>query len=355
MKIIPNSLGPVMLDLTGLSIAADELEMLRHPLVGGVILFSRNYASPEQLNALCAEIHSLREPGLLIAADHEGGRVQRFRQGFTAIPAMNALGRLWDSDRGAALRTAESIGYVLAAELRACGVDLSFAPVLDLDYGASTVIGDRAFHADPRAVVALARPLIAGFRRAGMSAVGKHFPGHGFIGADSHVAVPVDNRPYHEIMAVDAAPYKALGGSLGGVMPAHVIYDSCDPHPAGFSAFWLREILRGQLGFEGVIFSDDLSMEGASVAGGIEARAAAALTAGCDMVLVCNAPQSVAALLEHWHPRIDRHGSDRVTRLRCGQPGLSRRDLAMDQAYLSAREAVATMSAAAADRTGCDT
>ncbi len=290
-------LGPVMLDVVGTSLNDDDLRRIRHPLTGGVILFARNYTDRAQLVALCEAIHHAR-PGVLIAVDHEGGRVQRFRSdGFTRLPAMRQLGALWDRDVLESCKVATAVGYVLAAELRACGVDLSFTPVLDLDYGQSEVIGDRAFHRDPRVVTLLAKSLNHGLALAGMANCGKHFPGHGFAEADSHVAIPVDQRKATDILADDAAPYGWLGMSLSGVMPAHVIYPEFDSHPAGFSKKWLS-LLRDTLGFGGVIFSDDLSMEGASVAGGVVQGAHAALSAGCDMVLICNSPDKADQLLE---------------------------------------------------------
>jgi beta-N-acetylhexosaminidase len=269
-----------------------------HPLVGGVILFARNYESPTQLTALTASIHALRSPPLLIAVDHEGGRVQRFRDGFTKIPAMRELGKVWDEHPKRAKHLAEQVGYVLASELRACGVDFSFTPVLDVDYGASSVIGDRAFHAEPQAIAELAHSLLIGLKQGGMPTVGKHFPGHGFVSADSHLEIPLDERSYTDIELCDLIPFRQMVNfGLTAVMPAHVIYPKVDPHPAGFSKVWLKDILRGELGFEGCIFSDDLSMEGATVAGGIVQRAEAALHAGCDMVLVCNKPDSADELL----------------------------------------------------------
>ena len=290
--------GPVMLDVAGLELTAAESEMLRHLLVGGVILFARNYRSPTQLCRLTSAIRALRQPELLIAVDHEGGRVQRFQEGFSRIPAMRRLGDAWDRDPAGACAAARDIAYVLASELLACGVDFSFTPVLDVDFGASGVIGDRAFHSDPAAVAELSGSLIGGLREAGMASVGKHFPGHGYVRADSHLAIPVDERSYAEIEAVDLLPYRRLIKSgLAAVMPAHVIYPEVDAHPAGFSSKWLQQVLRGQLKFDGMIFSDDLSMEGASVAGGVVERGAAALAAGCDMVLLCNAPESAPALL----------------------------------------------------------
>lgn len=292
------ALGPVMLDVAGVQLSAAEREMLRHPLVGGVILFARNFQSPQQLCELNAAIRSLRQPELLIAVDHEGGRVQRFQDGFSRIPPMRRLGEAWDRDRASAGAAAADIAYVLANELLACGVDFSFTPVLDVDFGESGVIGDRAFHSDPATIAQLSAVLIAGLHAAGMASVGKHFPGHGHVRADSHLAVPVDERSYAEIEAADLLPYRALiKQGLSAVMPAHVIYPEVDAHPAGFSSIWLRQILRGQMGFDGMIFSDDLSMEGASVAGGVVERAHAALGAGCDMVLLCNAPEAAGQLL----------------------------------------------------------
>lgn len=295
--------GPVMLDLAGTALTAAEAEMLRHPLVGGVILFARNYESPDQLRELCAAIHRVREPALAIAVDQEGGRVQRFVAGFTRLPPMRALGRVHERDAALASSLARAAGVVLAGELLAHGVDLSLAPVLDVDFGASAVIGDRAFHSTPAGVAALASALVEGMRRAGMGAVGKHFPGHGWVRADSHHEVPVDERDLATIEANDLEPYRALiGRGLTGVMPAHVIYPAVDPRPAGFSPFWLQEILRARLGFDGIVFSDDLSMAGARVAGGIVERARAALDAGCDMVLVCNDVAAAARLLDGLGP-----------------------------------------------------
>jgi beta-N-acetylhexosaminidase len=273
--------------------------MLGHPRIGGVILFARNFESPSQLRRLTSEIRSLRDPELLISVDHEGGRVQRFREGFTPIPAMRRIGKLADRDEAAAAAAAQAAGCVLAVELLSHGVDFSFTPVLDVDFGASSVIGDRAFASSPERIAELAGALLQGMDKAGMAGVGKHFPGHGHVRADSHVAVPVDDRDLTQIEAADLVPYRRLVPlGLAGVMPAHVIYPNIDSKPAGFSEIWLRRILRGQLGFEGMIFSDDLTMEGASAAGDIVARAQTAMAAGCDMVLVCNAPGEVARLLD---------------------------------------------------------
>jgi len=291
-------LGPLMIDVVGTALSDDDRRRLRHPLVGGVIVFKRNYESPEQIAALTREIHSLRSPHLLIGVDHEGGRVQRFRDGFTPIPPMRALGAVWDTHPLRAKRLAKDAGYVMGAELRAVGVDFSFAPVLDLDYGASSVIGDRAFHRNPQAVAELAHALMLGLHEAGMNAVGKHFPGHGYIAADSHVAIPVDERPLEDLEFADLIPFRQmLDWGLAAIMPAHVIYPKVDDKPAGFSRRWLQDILRGRLGFEGVIFSDDLAMAGASVAGNAVERVRAALDAGCDMALLCNHPELVDEVL----------------------------------------------------------
>ncbi len=297
------SLGPVMLDLIGTQLTPQEEEKLHHPLVGGVILFTRNYESPSQLATLTAAIHAVRSPSLLIGVDHEGGRVQRFRAGFTKLPAMRNLGKAWDINPRRARHLAQQTGYVLAAELRSCGVDFSFTPVLDMDYGSSSVIGDRSFHADPQAIAELAHSLLLGLKQGGMHSVGKHFPGHGFVSADSHLDIPVDDRTFIDIELADLIPFsQMIHFGLSAVMPAHVIYSKIDSRPAGFSPIWLKKILRGQLGFEGCIFSDDLSMQGATVAGDIVQRAEAALSAGCDMVLACNSPESVDELLQklHW-------------------------------------------------------
>ncbi|MEK6246017.1 MAG: beta-N-acetylhexosaminidase [Pseudomonadota bacterium] len=291
--------GTVVLDPAGPALTQDDRRRLLHPAAGGVILFAHNFASSEQLTALTAEIRALRTPELFICVDHEGGRVQRFREGFTALPPMRTLGVLWERERAAGRRCARGIGLVAAAELAAHGVDFSFAPVLDLDYGSSSVIGDRALHYDPNAVGVLAAEIVGGFADGGMRAVGKHFPGHGFAALDSHVDVPRDEREVATIMKKDILPYRAaIEAGLGGVMPAHVIYPKADPEPAGYSKYWLQDVLRGKLGFDGLIFSDDLSMEGASTAGGIPERAKAALAAGCDMVLLCQNPEGQDKLLD---------------------------------------------------------
>src|SRR6266508_419546 len=293
------TLGPVMLDVAGLRVTPEEKEILRHPSVGGVILFARNFESPRQLLALTTEIRALRRPEALIAVDHEGGRVQRFQEGFTRIPPMRLLGERWDADPAQARTLAEATGYVVAVELRSHGVDFSFAPVLDVDFGSSSIIGDRAFSDEPAVIAALAGAFVAGSTAGGAASVGKHFPGHGYVKADSHVDVPVDERGLDEIEANDLQPYgELIALGLAGVMPAHVIYPAVDGRPAGYSPVWLKDILRRRLGFDGMIFSDDLSMAGASVAGGVVQRVEAALAAGCDMILVCNAPQAAAEVLD---------------------------------------------------------
>ena len=339
------SLGPVMLDLEGVALGADDQRRLLHPLTGGVILFSRNFTDPAQLRGLTAEIRALRNPPLLIAVDHEGGRVQRFREGFTVLPAMAELGRSWDQDSRQALRLAQDLGFVLAAELRAHGVDLAMAPVLDVDHGMSEVIGDRAFHSDPRAIAELARALLQGFKQAGMSGVGKHFPGHGHVLADSHHASPVDERAYEEIEAIDLAPFRRLiEAGLGGIMPAHVIFPKVDERPAGYSAVWLKTVLRERLGFGGVIFSDDLSMEGAGVAGGVVGRATAALGAGCDMVLICNSPQGTDELLEGLSHPMPAVSLARLARMHGRQRPQTMAALREDPRYAHALDSVAAVS-----------
>jgi len=325
------SYGPLMIDIAGTELTEFERERLGHPLIGGVILFSRNYVSRDQLQSLCAEIHGLRRPSLLIAVDHEGGRVQRFREGFTLLPAMRRLGEWWQAAPRAACECTRDVGYLMAAELRALGVDLSFAPVLDLDWGRSGVIGNRAFHGDPEAVTALAGALIEGMRAAGMSCCGKHYPGHGWVEADSHLAIPIDERNPAEL-EVDLIPYRKL--ELDAVMPAHVIYPQVDDRPAGFSPAWLGK-LRGDLGFDGVIFSDDLSMEGAAFAGDMVARAEAAWNAGCDMLIICNSPDAVGQVLESWKPDVDTARSSRIGRLLPTAPALSWATMSTCEAYLA--------------------
>ena len=311
--------APLIIDIAGLALTKKDRQRLKHPLVGGLIVFGRNWQDRAQLTALCADIKKLRRD-LLICVDHEGGRVQRFKtDGFTHLPPMRALGELWLKQPMEALNAATACGYVLGAELRACGVDLSFTPVLDLDYGESGVIGDRAFARDPRVVALLAKSLMQGLLQSGMANCGKHFPGHGFVKADSHTDIPVDKRSLKAILADDAAPYRWLNNVTTSVMPAHVIYPKVDARPAGFSSTWLGDILRGRMGFGGAIFSDDLSMAGARLIDGravsYTEAALTALTAGCDMVLLCNqsvgdgqpvdeliAGMTEAQVKAHWQP-----------------------------------------------------
>ena len=340
MRKVRLPLGPAVVDVVGPALADEDRERMRHPAAGAVILFARNYENPEQLGILTEEIQRIREPELPIGVDHEGGRVQRFRAGFSAIPPMRELGRLWDRDKETARAAARAVGYVIAAELGAHGLDFSFAPVLDLDYGSSSVIGDRALHFDPGAVGALAAAIVQGFADAGMAAVGKHFPGHGFAAADSHVDVPRDERKAAEIFRKDIVPYRvAFDAGLAAVMPAHVIYTQCDPEPAGYSKYWLHEVLRGKLGFDGLIFSDDLSMEGASVAGGPRERARAALDAGCDMVLLCNDPGGLDELLQSL-AGVAPARADRLERMR----RKGGRDLRKSVAYREAQQALGQLT-----------
>jgi beta-N-acetylhexosaminidase len=301
------SLGPVMLDVEGLALSPADRDLLREPAVGGVILFSRNFASPDQLADLVAAIRAVRSPPLLVAADYEGGRVQRFRDGFTLIPPMRRLGHQFDSDPELAKTFAESCGWLIGSELRAFGIDLSFAPCVDLDWGLSEVIGDRSFHRDPEVVAVLATSLCRGMKNAGMAAVAKHFPGHGAVVADSHETLPIDRRPYGTLLD-DMQPYEKLVSrrAIAGVMLAHVVYAETDPLPAGFSPYWIREQLRGQIGFDGAVFCDDLSMKATASYGSMTKRARLALDAGCDMVLICNdraaARAAVASLRDYSQP-----------------------------------------------------
>lgn len=292
------TLGPLMIDIGGLELDSEDREVLRHPLVGGVILFSRNYDSPEQLEELVADIHGLCTPPLLIATDQEGGRVQRFNTGFTQLPAAQQIGRRFDVDARQAERVARHCGWVMAAELRAVGVDFSFAPVVDLDWGMSEVVGDRAFHRNPQVVGSLANAFMVGMRKAGMVATGKHFPGHGAVAADSHEELPIDRRAYADI-SEDMQPYERLiAAGLPGVMAGHVMYPEVDDLPASFSRHWLQEELRERLDFRGVIFSDDLNMGAAAEQGSMSDRCATALDAGCDMVLICNNRAGVMEVLD---------------------------------------------------------
>ncbi len=324
------NLGPVILDIEGTELSAEEGELLRHPLVGGVILFSRNYHDQDQLRTLLHAIAAVRAE-LLTCVDQEGGRVQRFRQGFTRLPACGRLGEAYAHDARGAVDAARRLGWLMAAELREVGIDFSFAPVLDLDRGISEVIGDRAFHSDPEVVTALARAYVEGQRQAGMAAVGKHFPGHGQVAADSHTELPVDRRSLDEIENEDLRPFAGLiaAGCLAGIMPAHVIYTALDSRPAGFSRRWIGQVLRQRLGFRGVVFSDDLNMAAAAAAGDFVARATAAWEAGCNALLVCNNRPGLIQVLEGFRPRSDAGAAAALLDLKARPwPGADARELA---------------------------
>ena len=310
------SLGPIMVDLAGTELTPEDHDLLRHPAVGGVILFSRNYSSPAQLAALTAAIHDLRAPRLLIGVDQEGGRVQRFREGFTRLPPAGRFGTLYARDPRRACAVCTAIGWLMAAELQVVGVDFSFAPVLDLDLGLSRVIGDRGFGAGVEQVSALGAAWVAGVRQAGMAAVGKHFPGHGGVAADSHTELPHDGRDLKDLLEADLEPFRRLiEHGLEAVMPAHVIYPRVAPEPAGFSPKWLQEILRAHLGFSGVIFSDDLNMAAASAGGGYAERALAAAHAGCDMLLICNNRPAAIEIVDAFRTRQDPTAQLRLLRM----------------------------------------
>lgn len=315
------TLGPLMVDLKGVAIEPDERDLLEHPLVGGVILFSRNYESPAQLTRLTADLHALRSPRLLVGVDHEGGRVQRFREGFTRLPPLRAIGRRHVAEPAAGVRLARQLGWLMAAELRACGVDLSFAPCVDLDHGVSEVIGDRAFHARAERVSELAVAYLMGMRDAGMAGTAKHFPGHGAVTADSHVALPVDRRELADLDA-DLMPYRRLiANGLLSIMAAHVVYPEVDRLPASLSKNWIEGELRGRLGFRGAVFTDDLSMKGAAAFGSIVERTGLALAAGCDMLPVCNDRAAVETLLERLRDEPDPLRQVRLVRLHGRESG----------------------------------
>jgi beta-N-acetylhexosaminidase len=311
------SLGPLMVDIAGTELTRDDVQVLSHPLVGSVILFSRNYRDAAQVSSLTAAIRAVRAPSLLVAVDHEGGRVQRFRDGFTRLPPARSLGRRYDEDRREGLSLAKAAGWLMASELRAVGVDFSFAPCVDLDYGVSEIIGDRAFHRDPDAVGALAVAYMAGMREAGMAATAKHFPGHGAVFADSHVAVAQDRRNFVDLEP-DIRPYRLLiENNLAGIMGAHVVFPAVDPLPASLSQRWIYGVLRGDLGFHGCVFADDLTMAGAAAFGGVIERAELAFAAGCDVLPICNDRQAVKSVLNHFGPDVGSPASQaRVVRMR---------------------------------------
>lgn len=334
------SLGPLMVDVAGFVLTAEDRELLRHPLVGSVILFTRNYQDPEQLAALVADIRGLRAPPLLVAVDHEGGRVQRFRKGFSVLPPARRIGQEYDQDAKQGLAMARELAWLMAAELRAVGIDFSFAPCVDLDYGVSEIIGDRAFHAEAGSVSDLALATVAGMREAGMAATAKHFPGHGAVVADSHLALPVDRRELADLTA-DLTPYRRLiPNDLAAVMMGHVLFPAVDTVPASFSRRWVADILRGELDFRGVVFADDLTMEGASAMGGVVERAEAALAAGCDVLPVCNRRDRVIALLDGLKSQPGPASQMRVLRMR-GKESPSRAELAASRRYQQAGECLA--------------
>ena len=340
------SLGPLMIDLEGTQVTQEERELLRHPLVGGVILFARNYAHPEQLTQLVQAIHAVRTPPLIVAVDQEGGRVQRFREGFSRIPPARRIGHEFDLEARSGLALARAVGWLMAAELRAHGVDISFAPCVDLDYGVSEVIGERSFHASADAVAQLAGASMHGMRDAGMAATAKHFPGHGAVVADSHLSLPVDRRPLVDL-ARDLTPYRRLiANGLPAVMMAHILFPTVDPHPSSLSVLWIRDVLRGELRFQGVVFADDLSMKGAAAYGDIVTRARQALAAGCDMLPVCNHRPSVIEILDRLECEPQPASSLRLVRLhgRAGAP--SHAALEALPEWVHTRELLARMSAA---------
>lgn len=333
--------GPLMLDLSGTSLTAEEKEMLQHPAAGGIILFSRNFESPEQVTSLISEIHALREPSLLIAVDQEGGRVQRFREGFTRLPPAAWFGQLYDENPKQARSITQNVGWLMATELRSVGVDFSFAPVLDLNRGISQVIGDRAFNAMPMIVAELAQSWMTGVHEAGMAAVGKHFPGHGGVLEDSHEALPVDRRRPEDVMMEDLLPFqRMIEYGLEAIMPAHVIYEQSANELAGFSYFWLQDVLRKRLGFQGVIFSDDLTMAAAGEAGNYPDRADAALAAGCDMVLVCNNHKGAAQVLESLSTYSNPTGQMRLVRMH-GRKPIGHEEMRLDPRWKSAVDIIA--------------
>jgi beta-N-acetylhexosaminidase len=341
------SLGPLMIDLAGTAVTAEERELLHHPLVGGVILFARNYVNPAQLSALVEQVHAERAPPLIVAVDQEGGRVQRFREGFSRLPPARRIGHEYDLDPNAGVALARSMGWLMAAELRAHGVDISFAPDVDLDLGVSEVIGDRAFHKSPEAVAQLALAWMHGMRDAGMAATAKHFPGHGAVVADSHLALPVDRRPLVDLTG-ELVPYRRLiANGLPAVMVAHVLFSAVDQAPASLSSLWIRDVLRGELRFQGVVFADDLSMGGAAAAyGDILTRARQALAAGCDMLPVCNNRPSVIELLDRLDCEPQPASSLRLVRLHGRTLPMNRTELAATPEWASARARLARVSAA---------
>ena len=338
------TLGPLMVDICGTELTPEDAQVLAHPMVGSVILFSRNYRDLTQLTALTAAIRALRSPALLIAVDHEGGRVQRFREGFTPLPPARLFGRRYDEDRRGGLELARAGGWLMASELRAAGLDFSFAPCVDLDYGVSEIIGDRAFHADPDAVGALAVAYMSGMRDAGMAAVAKHFPGHGAVIADSHVALPIDRREFADLEA-DIRPYRLLiENNLPGIMGAHVVFPALDSLPASLSRQWISGVLRGDLSFHGCVFADDLVMAGAAAFGGVIERVELAIAAGCDVLPICNDRHAVKSVLDHFGPEVGSAASQaRVVRMRAR--GEAPMNLGADRQWLETVTLIASLSA----------
>jgi len=335
------TLGPLMVGISTAELTSAESESLHHPLVGGVILFKRNFRSVQQIHELACAIHEVRKPRLVIAVDHEGGRVQRFVDGFTHLPAARKIGEIYDHDTRRARHIAESVGWLMASELRAVGIDLSFAPVVDLDWGSSTIIGDRAFHRDPEVVAQLARACMTGMQRAGMAAVAKHFPGHGYVREDTHVRTAVDQRPVEDILMSDLVPFERLVDyGVAAIMCSHVIYSSYDKFPASFSARWIREILRRRLGFQGVVFSDDIHMSGAGMFPQPADRVQAALNAGCDMVIIGQQPEAIPELLEGLDRAIDPVSAVRLARMH-GRHATTMEHLHQDPEWVQAARLVA--------------
>jgi beta-N-acetylhexosaminidase len=340
------SLGPLMVDISGTELSSEDVDVLGHPLVGSVLLFTRNYRNPDQLGALTTAIRAVRSPHLMVAVDHEGGRVQRFREGFTKLPPSRPLGRRFDEDRRDALTLTRSVGWLMANELRSVGVDFSFAPCVDLDYGVSEIIGDRSFHRNPETVAALAAAYLMGMRDAGMAAVAKHFPGHGAVVADSHVALPVDRRDFVD-MEDDLRPYRMLiENNLPGIMAAHVVFPAIDDLPASLSRRWITDILRGELGFHGCVFADDLSMAGAVAFGDVVERARLGLAAGCDVLPICNDRAAVTAVLDRFKPASLASPASQARLVRMRARGEAPVGLTADPQWLSTVQRIVNLSSA---------
>ena len=338
------ALGPLITDIDGAELSAHDRELLAHPMVGGVILFSRNYESVEQIRLVTEQLHALRNPKLLIAVDHEGGRVQRFRDGFTELPAARLIGDLYDKDAQAGLYFAQQCGWLMATELRSVGVDFSFAPVLDVRNSRSQIIDDRAFHKDPHCVARLGHAFVRGMHQAGMAAVGKHFPGHGTVIADSHIELPVDQRSYYDITKNDLIPFRLLANDIDAIMPAHVVYPKIDTKPAGYSSVWIQKILREELGFQGIVFSDDLNMSGAAEAGDVIERASLSRQAGCDLILLCNDRAGTETLLSRANWRVEPLTQVRLMRMHGKGRVIEFEELCNDDRWIAANDRVAEVS-----------